>query len=111
MRRVNHGELIGLLRGALRACELEAETAQLTRESSLLVASAQAHRLLEERRQERGFGVEPEVCDELLTALPLTSEGRLHAAAFLALVEARVWSHREQQLAALTGARGDTDHI
>lgn len=101
MRRVSSDDLIGLLRDVLRASDLEVEQARLTRESSLLAAATRAHQLLEERRQERGVDVEPAVRDDVEAALPMTSEGRLHEEAFLALVDARVWAQREREVVAV----------
>lgn len=101
MVRVNHKDLIGLLRGALRAAELEVETATVARDTALLDADARAHQLLQGRCHEVGVPVDPEVRDEVLAGLPMTADGRLHEAAFVALLDARVWAHREREVVAV----------
>lgn len=101
MVRVSHKELIRLQRDALRAVELEAEAAAAARDSELLVAQAEAYRLLQARCHEVGVPVDGVVRDEVLAGLPLTTDGRLHVAAFVALLDARVWAHREREVVAV----------
>lgn len=106
MVRVNDKELIGLFRGALRAAELEVETAAVERDTALVDADVRARRLLEERRLAGHGDVDPELRAYALAALPLRRDGQLHEAAFLALVEQRV--RLEQELMTLLAdGRGD----
>lgn len=109
MRRVKHRELIRLLRAASRAAELEAENAELAREAALLEADSRAHQLLQERRHALGLDLDQAVHVEVMAALPLTVEGRLHEPAFLALVEDQVWAHRERELVALVAPGATND--
>lgn len=105
MVRVGHRELIGLQRETLSAMERERELTmeirEFRRERQLAEAEAQAYRLLQDRCHVLSDAATRSVCSEVLTELPLTAEGRLHEAAFLALVDARVWAHREREVVAV----------
>lgn len=94
--RINHKELIELLRGALRAAELEEEIRQTDQKTRSLEAASRAWELLEERLSagEDTTGVREGLLDE---ELPMTGDGVLHEEAFLALVDARRWSAFELQ--------------
>lgn len=109
-RRVSHGELIGLLRGALRAAELEAELVATGRDSALLEASGRAHELLQGRCHVLSDDACRAVSADVLASLPLTEDGRLHEAAFVALLESRVWERREREVVAvMASGQFDTD--
>jgi hypothetical protein len=103
MVRVSSRRLIALQRTALAVAELEAEARALAAETALLRAQNRAFDLLESRAEE-GVAVERPVVDLVLADLPLTSDGRLHEAAFEAWVEDRVWAQRAVWLAEMTSS-------
>lgn len=98
MVRVKDKALVELQRDALRAVELERETAALARERQLVAADMRARELLEERRTTVGE-VAQAVATEVLASLPYTADGQLHETAFIALVNARVWDQWEKDRA------------
>lgn len=104
MVRVKDKDLVGLQRKALRAVELEQETAALARERQLIAADMRARVLLEERRTTVGE-VPATVAGEALASLPYTADGELHEDAFAALVELRLQFDQELR-AVLAADRG-----
>lgn len=93
MVRVRQRQLIQLQSAALRAGEIEAETASLRRESAAIAAEGRAAACLD------SWGLEAP--RDLLDDLPTRADGTLHEPAFDALVAARVWHDREVALARL----------
>lgn len=101
MARVSVKEYVALLRGTVRALDLEREIASIRREK----ARTRAEVLL----VDRGPMVSAQVRDAVeRSRLPLTEAGDLHEAAFLALVDAMTWDERDAQLRALTGGAKET---
>lgn len=98
MVRVSERRLVGLLREALRAADLEREAEALEAQAEALRADATAQRLLSAMRLS---AVETDAAASLLDELPLTSTGVLHVDAFEALVQTRVWAVREDELSRL----------
>lgn len=93
MVRVRRDDLIDLLRGALRAHELEAEAQALAAErETLLRESADCRRgqrgraLIAAQTAAAGLALGEDRVAELLTDLPQTATGDLHEPAFLALL-------------------------
>lgn len=95
-RRISQRRLIELQRAALRVSDL-------TQETRALRAHTRALELLNEREAWLGEAI----ADDLLSDLPLTAEG-LHEAAFVALVESRVWEARECELRRLCQTKTTT---
>ncbi|MEE3128459.1 MAG: hypothetical protein VX494_14725 [Actinomycetota bacterium] len=94
-------EYLRLLRGTVRALDLEREIATHRREG----ARARAEVLL----VDRGPMVTERVRDAVArSSLPVTESGDLHEAAFLALVDAMTWEQRDAQLRSLTGGAKET---
>lgn len=99
--RVSVKEYVRLLRGTVRARDLEREISNIRREK----ARTRAEVLL----VDRGPMVTAQVRDAVAqSSLPLTESGDLHEAAFLALVDAMTWDERDAQLRALTGGTKET---
>lgn len=95
MVRVSVRDSLRLLRGAVRAFDLEREIANIRREN----ARTRAEVLL----VDRGPMVTVQVRDAVAqSSLPLTESGDLHEAAFAALVDSMTWQQREEQLRTLT---------
>lgn len=109
MVRVKDKDLVALQRAVLRAVELERETAAIVRERQLVEADMRARTLLEQRRTTVGE-VAPAVATEVMASLPYTADGQLHEAAFIALVNTRVWDQWEKDRATPASTSTSTSH-
>jgi hypothetical protein len=86
--------LIALQRDALRAADLEVEVASRRAEVAALQRGVRARELIEERATEAGVLPSNPWVVSLLEELPQTAAAELHDAAFLALLETRLWNCR-----------------
>lgn len=103
VRRVRHDELIRLLQGALRSADLEAQIREQTLREKRALAERRAHVLAEAWLPQGVDAATARAC--VAGELPLTTDGTLHEAAFLALLEARWWAVCARPLAPVRDLR------
>lgn len=92
--RVDAGELVETLTGALRAAELEAEIARMATETRTVEAWIRATEVLDEWGRAGAVDVTAVPVQLLAEDLPYDSHGELHEAAYAALVRDRLASLR-----------------
>ena len=86
MVRVPTEELIGLLRGALRAAVLEAEGRALDAQADAYRRETRARAVVDEQSAAAGVSLRLLEVNGLVAHLPQTEHGALHEPAFLALL-------------------------
>ncbi len=84
--RVKRGEYVRLLEGAVKVSRLETEIALSETATAAYEREHRAHVLAAEQEAIGGVLLDPVRLDELLSNLPVTSDGTIHEPAFLALL-------------------------
>lgn len=92
--RLSDQEHVELLRGALRAADLERDGDRLRAEGAGMLRELVAHRLIEQQTATAGLMAGALDVGGMLADLPQCADGSLHEPAFLALLGQHILEHR-----------------